>query len=100
MLNEKNRVKSNMYNTMEGQGTSKRRIPTNDCIPFMKTFMPETTDKMGGKSMEDDIPTKRISPNKANPKSKGSCAEGQRRHTKLSMKNPLQHLTQPKAALS
>jgi len=66
----------------------------------MKIFMPETIDKMGGKSTDDDMPTNKINANNANPNSNGNCAAGHRWQTKLSMKKPLQHLTQPKTELS
>jgi hypothetical protein len=54
----------------------------------MNTLIPETTDKIGGKSMEDDIPTNRIRASRAIPSNSGKRAEGQGRQTKSSMKNP------------
>jgi hypothetical protein len=47
--------------------------------------MPETSDMMGGKSIEDDIPTNTINANNASPNNSGSCPEGHRLQTKFSL---------------
>jgi hypothetical protein len=78
MLKEKKRVKSNIRSTTGGQLISNNRMPTKLCIPVINTFIPATTDSMGGNSMDDEIPINSISANKANPSNKGSCPCGQR----------------------
>ena len=78
ILNEKKRVKSNICRTTGGQLISNNRMPTKLCIPVMNTFIPATTDRIGGNSMDDDIPTKITSATKANPSSNGSWPCGQR----------------------
>jgi hypothetical protein len=84
-LNVKSLVKSNILNTMEGQGMSIRRMDTNPCMLERKILSDLAADTMGGKSKLDENTAKKIRSNVARPKIRGNWLGGHGLHFKFSM---------------